>query len=103
MSDTLELQPRTPGKTKAARAARKTDMIPGILYGLGNEPVPFQVERPVLRAAVNGAGGRHAVLTVLVPGRSAATHAVLKDIQRHPVRDNVLHIDLLEVAAPTAG
>ena len=98
MSDTLELQPRTPGKTKAARAARKTGMIPGVLYGRGNEPVPFQVDRPVLREAINRAGGRHAVIKVQVPGRKVATHAVLKDIQLHPVRDNVLHIDLFEIS-----
>lgn len=98
MSDTLELQPRTPGKTKAARAARKTGMIPGVLYGRGNAPVPFQVDRPVLRDAINSAGGRHAVIKVQVPGRKDATHAVLKDIQLHPVRDNVLHIDLFEIS-----
>ena len=98
MSDTLELQPRTPGKTKAARAARKTGMIPGVLYGRGNDPVPFQVDRPVLREAINRAGGRHAVIKVKVPGRKVATHAILRDIQLHPVRDNVLHIDLFEIS-----
>jgi large subunit ribosomal protein L25 len=98
MSDILVLQPRTPGTSKAARAVRKAGFIPGILYGRGKEPVAFQVERPILREALTGEGGRHAVLKVTVPGRKAATHAVLKDYQLDPVRDTLIHLDLIEIS-----
>ena len=98
MADTLVLEAREVGKTKHARAARKTGKVPGILYGRGAEPVAFVVEIPALRDALSGEAGRHAVLKLKVPGRKGDTHAVLKDYQLDPVRDRLIHIDLLEIS-----
>jgi large subunit ribosomal protein L25 len=95
MSDTLALEPRTPGKTKDAKAVRAAGKIPGVLYGRGNDPVAFQVDRPALRDAL---AGDSTVLTIAVPGRKGDVHAVLKDYQLDPVRDTVVHIDLLEIS-----
>ena len=52
MANTLELHPRTPGKTRDARALRQAGQVPGILYGLGKEPTPFAVDVPALREAL---------------------------------------------------
>jgi len=98
MPDTLVLEARDVGKTKHARAARKAGKVPGILYGRGAEPVAFVVEIPALRDALSGEAGRHAVLKLQVPGRKGDTHAVLKDYQLDPVRDRLIHIDLLEIS-----
>lgn len=98
MPDTLVLEAREVGKTKLARAARKAGKVPGILYGRGAEPVAFVVEVPALRDALSGEAGRHAVLKLQVPGRKGDTHAVLKDYQLDPVRDRLIHIDLLEIS-----
>jgi large subunit ribosomal protein L25 len=98
MSDSLVLEPRTPGKSKHARDLRLAGKIPGILYGRGGTPVPFQVDVPPLRAALSGEAGRHAVLKLSVPGRKGDTHAVLKDYQLDPVRDRLIHVDLLEIS-----
>ena len=53
---------------------------------------------PSLREALSGEAGRHAVLKLKVPGRKGDTHAVLKDYQLDPVRDRLIHIDLLEIS-----
>jgi large subunit ribosomal protein L25 len=98
MPDTLVLEARDVGKTKQARAVRKAGKVPGILYGRGAEPVAFVVEIPALRDALSGEAGRHAVLKLQVPGRKGDTHAVLKDYQLDPVRDRLIHIDLLEIS-----
>ncbi len=98
MPETLVLEAREVGKTKHARAARKAGKVPGILYGRGAEPVAFVVEIPALRDALSGEAGRHAVLKLEVPGRKGDTHAVLKDYQLDPVRDRLIHIDLLEIS-----
>jgi large subunit ribosomal protein L25 len=98
MPETLVLEPRAPGKTKSAKAVRAAGKIPGILYGRGNEPVPFQVDRPSLRDALSGDAGRHAVVKLSIAGRKGDIHAVLKDYQLDPVRDRVIHIDLLEIS-----
>jgi large subunit ribosomal protein L25 len=95
MPDTLALESRTPGKTKDVKAVRAAGKIPGVLYGRGNEPVAFQVDRPALREALSGDS---TVLKIAVPGRKGDVHAVLKDYQLDPVRDTLMHIDLLEIS-----
>ena len=98
MPDTLVLEAREVGKSKLARATRAAGKVPGVLYGRGAEPVAFEVEVPALREALSGEAGRHAVLKLQVPGRKGDTHAVLKDYQLDPVRDRLIHIDLLEIS-----
>src|SRR6186997_923058 len=83
MPDTLVLEAREVGKTKLARASRAAGKVPGVLYGRGADPVAFEVEIPALREALSGEAGRH---------------AVLKHYQLDPVRDRLIHIDLLEIS-----
>jgi large subunit ribosomal protein L25 len=98
MPDTLQLEPRTTGGKQAVKAIRAAGRIPGILYGRGKEPLAFQVGVPALRDALSGDAGRHAVLTLKAPGRRGEVNAVLKDYQLDPVRDWLVHIDLLEIS-----
>jgi large subunit ribosomal protein L25 len=98
MANTLELHTRTPGKTRDARALRQAGKVPGILYGLGKEPTPFAVDVPALREALAGEGGRHAVFELKVEGRRGTLNAVLKDFQIDPVRDRLIHVDMLEIS-----
>jgi large subunit ribosomal protein L25 len=98
MANTIELHPRTPGKSRDARALRRAGQIPGILYGLGKDPTPFAVDVPSLREALTGEGGRHAVFELKIPGRRGSLNAVLKDFQVDPVRDRLIHVDMLEIS-----
>jgi large subunit ribosomal protein L25 len=93
----LEIEAREIGGTSTARAVRRTGKIPGVLYGNGRDPYVFAVEGRHLRETLSAAGGRHAVLEVKVPGTGTPIHAVIKDIQLHPLRDTMTHFDLLEV------
>ncbi len=95
---TLEIQPRTLGGSPVAKRLRRTGLVPGVLYGQGREPLPFQVALPELRAAMTTDAGRHAIIHVTVPGEARPTPAILKDYQLDPVRDRVMHIDLLAIS-----
>jgi large subunit ribosomal protein L25 len=88
----LEVAGRTPDGSRTARRMRHEGLVPGILYGHG-EPITFSVEARALRTALAAAG---AVLEVSIDG-AAPTPAVLKDAQRHPVRGNTMHVDLIRV------
>ena len=69
-----------------------------MLYGNGREPLAFAVESRHLREALAAAGGRHAVHRgqgARAPG--TPIHAIIKDMQLHPLRDTLQHFDLLEV------
>jgi large subunit ribosomal protein L25 len=79
--------------SRATRRLRRAGRVPGILYGGDGEPLSFDVDARELRLALARAG---AVLDLSVDG-SRATPVVLKEAQRHPVRGETVHIDLLRV------
>ncbi|MGH2855191.1 MAG: 50S ribosomal protein L25 [Solirubrobacteraceae bacterium] len=89
----LEVRRREPSGSRGARRLRGTGRVPGILYGGGEEPLSFDVDARELRLALAGAG---AVLDLSVDG-GKATPVVLKEAQRHPVRGETVHVDLLRV------
>lgn len=92
-STNLTIEPRESEHSRAIRRLRREGRVPGILYGRGGDPLCFSVDARELRIAMAGTG---AVLELSGDG-SGTTAAVLKDTQRHPVRGDVLHVDLLRV------
>jgi large subunit ribosomal protein L25 len=89
----LDVRRREAEGSRAARRLRRTGRVPGILYGGGEDPLGFDVDARELRHALAGAG---AVLDLSVDG-SKATPVILKEAQRHPVRGETVHVDLLRV------
>lgn len=89
----LEVKRREVSGSRAVRRLRRAGMVPGVLYGGDGEPVPFEVGERVLRHALAGKG---AVLDLWIDD-DPPTAAVLKDAQRHPVRGQTLHVDLVRV------
>jgi large subunit ribosomal protein L25 len=89
----LSIEAREPGHSRATRRLRRSGRIPGVLYGGGDEPMPFAVDERALRHAL---AARGAVIELSVGGGNA-TPAVLKDTQVHPVRNETLHVDFLRV------
>jgi large subunit ribosomal protein L25 len=79
----------------ASRRLRAADRIPGVLYGQGMEPVTLSVTRRDLRVAISGPAGQNTILTLSIEGKSY--NAVIKELQRHPVRRNVSHIDFVQI------
>jgi large subunit ribosomal protein L25 len=92
---TLTATPRPPKGTRTARRLRGEGKVPGVLYGLGADAVPLSVEWRELRAALVTEQGLNAVIHIEVDGEKTPT--LVKDMQRHPVRRNVLHIDFIRV------
>jgi large subunit ribosomal protein L25 len=58
-------------------------------------PLPVAVERRELRIALSGAAGVNTVLDLTVDG--TVYPAIVKDLQRHPVRRSVVHVDFIQV------
>ena len=81
--------------SSASRRLRAADSIPGVLYGQGMAPVSVSVGRRDLRLALSGPAGFNTVLSLEVDGKKFP--AVIKDVQRHPVKRNVNHIDFLQI------
>jgi large subunit ribosomal protein L25 len=92
---TLVVQTGRDHGSAAARRLRAEDKIPGVLYGRGMSPVPVAVGRRELRHALSGPAGFNTVLELVVDGTKYP--AVIKEVQRHPVRRNVSHIDFFQI------
>jgi large subunit ribosomal protein L25 len=95
MSTTLRISSGRAEGSAAARRLRREEQIPGVLYGLGMTPVSVSVARADLRVALSGPAGANTILTLEVDGNSYP--AVVKDMQRHPVRRTVSHVDFLRI------
>ncbi len=91
-STNLQASSRDTGSSRATRRLRREGRVPGVLYGQGKDPVAFAVDARELRNALAGKG---AVLDLTIDGQN--TSAVLKDAQRHPVRGEIIHVDLFRV------
>jgi large subunit ribosomal protein L25 len=90
----LEVEERTERGTRTARRLRREGFVPGVIYGGGNgDAVSFKVGARELRHTL---GDGSALFDVKV-GSGNARPVIVKDQQFHPVRDEILHIDLLEV------
>jgi large subunit ribosomal protein L25 len=89
----LEVHAREAAHSRETRRLRRSGQVPGVLYGGADGPVAFAVAERTLRHALAAKG---AVLELTIDG-AAGTPAVLKDSQRHPVRGEIMHIDLLRV------
>ena len=90
----LAVEEREERGSRAARRLRRAGLVPGILYGAGNgEAISFKVGGRELRQALLEGS---AVLDVKV-GRGKARPVIVKEQQFHPVRGEVLHVDLLQV------
>lgn len=94
-STTLVAQPRTTSGSAAARRLRAADHVPGVLYGQGMAPISVTVERRDLRLALSGPAGVNTLLNLEVGG--AKYPAVVKELQRHPIKRTVSHIDFMQV------
>ena len=78
-----------------SRRLRAEGKIPAIVYGHGMDPLSVSVDRRELRQALSGAAGMNTILDLSVDG--AVYPTLIKDVQRHPVKRSVQHIDFIQI------
>ncbi|MEQ8840860.1 MAG: 50S ribosomal protein L25 [Acidimicrobiales bacterium] len=83
--------------TRSSRRLRREGRVPAVVYGLDADPVTVSVAWPDLRAALTTDAGTNAVITLEIDGVEQLS--IVRDIQRHPVRRDVIHVDFLRVTA----
>jgi large subunit ribosomal protein L25 len=92
-STSLKVSVREPGGSRTARRLRREGLVPGVVYGGGEDPVSFCVPARELRLALAQGG---AVLDLTLD-EASATPVVVKVLDRHPVSGDTVHVDLLRV------
>ncbi|OGQ96619.1 MAG: hypothetical protein A2521_08175 [Deltaproteobacteria bacterium RIFOXYD12_FULL_57_12] len=88
----------------AARTLRRQGQTPAVLYGLKSEPVALSMDSVIFRKALMSIHGRNTVVSLdVLAGESKTTHHVMvKEIQKDPVDDSLIHADFLEIALEKA-
>ena len=88
----------TSGRATGSANARRqlaTDSIPAVVYGMGMDPISISVPRRDLRKALSGSAGMNTILDLDVDGTTYP--AIVKDMQRDPVRRTVRHVDFIQI------
>src|SRR3954451_4602957 len=92
-STKLSLNARDPEGSRSARRLRRTGEVPGVIYGGDGEPSHFSVDARILRNTLARSG---AILDITIDDGKTAP-VIVKDLQRHPVRGEIMHVDFVRV------
>ena len=91
----LNTEEKTTIGSRSSRRLRRDGKVPGVLYGLGQDPEIFSVDYGDLRGALTTDAGLNALIQLSVNGTNQLS--ILKTLQRHPVKDEVIHVDFVRV------
>ena len=81
----------------ASRRLRHAGKVPAIIYGSGKEPTPITLEHNELAHQVDNEAFFSHILSVKLDGKDES--AIVKDLQRHPSRPIIMHMDLQRISA----
>ena len=87
--------PRTNEGRGASRRMRRAGKAPGIVYGGTAEPQPIELDHNALFHALRNEAFHASILTMKLDG--SATKVLLRDVQMHPFRNEILHVDFQRV------
>lgn len=81
----------------ASRRLRRADQVPGIVYGAGGEPKMIVVAQNLLLSLLKNESFYTQIIDLDIEGKKE--HVILRDLQRHPFKPKILHIDLQRISA----
>ena len=87
--------PRATEGRGASRRMRRAGKAPGIVYGGTAKPTPIELDHNALFHALRNEAFHSSILTMKLDG--AATKVLLRDVQMHPFRNEILHVDFQRV------
>jgi len=88
----IELRSKT-GKG-ISRQLRSADMVPGVVYGKGMDPMAVSIKYRELQAAITGEGGQNNLITLMGGGSLDQSMAIVVDLQRDAIKGTYKHVDL---------
>lgn len=85
----------------ASRRLRRENLVPAIVYGADEEPQPLQLKHNEVIKHLENESFYSQLLALSVDGKEA-TRTLLRDVQRHPYKQQILHMDFQRVVAGQA-
>jgi large subunit ribosomal protein L25 len=93
----LTASPRAPRGKGAARQVRFQKKVPAVIYGHGRTSQALEVDAQALEKALTGIEPASTIIELTLDGKKART--LIREIQRHPVRPDIIHVDFYEIRA----
>jgi large subunit ribosomal protein L25 len=94
---TLTAQRRSGSGKRPAGRVRREGLVPAVVYGLGSDNVSVSVPSRELLHILSGATGMNTLINLSIDGTSEL--AMARQLQRHPVKGTLLHVDFVRVRA----
>jgi large subunit ribosomal protein L25 len=91
----VEVDRREPGGSNASRRMRAAGRVPANVYGLDRPPFAVTVDPRKIEQVLHSPTGRNTIFTLSLEGGQQTRSVMLREIQRHPVTDALVHVDLL--------
>lgn len=90
--------PREEKGKEAVKKIRRLGRIPAVIYGHAFESIPVSVDERSFKALMRREKGLHGLLSLKLEGTEEGEHTVVvKEIQRHPIKDHILHVDFQRI------
>lgn len=101
MADTPTLKARGRGETGkgAARRLRREGQVPAVIYGHGEATRSLSVDAHELETLFSRISVENTVIQVLIDGDGDGIPALVREVQSHPVRPEILHVDFYQIHA----
>lgn len=93
----LTAQPRAGLGRSAVRKIKQQGQVPGVIYGAKQEPLHLQLAAREVREVLAHATGEHLLVELQISGENRL--ALIQEVQHHPLRGDVLHVDFHAVSA----
>jgi large subunit ribosomal protein L25 len=81
-----------------ARSMRREGRVPGILYGHGEESIPLSVDARELQRLVHSVSIENTIVDLSLKGTRQPYKVLIREIQRHPTREEYIHVDFFHIA-----
>jgi large subunit ribosomal protein L25 len=97
----LKAEKRTVIGRNAIKKIKKEGLVPGVIYGSQAEPIALQVESRALTNVLAHASNEHVLveLEIADDGQSSTRLALIQEVQHHPLKRQLLHVDFHAVSA----
>src|SRR5215472_12542877 len=96
---TIKVERRSERGTGNSRRLRARGLIPAVVYGgAGKDTVPIQVERKALLDMMKASGSDNPIFLLKLSGSTSERHAMIRELQVHPISRQIVHIDVQRVS-----
>src|SRR5690606_19322879 len=96
---TLTARPRESTGKGEARRLRRSGQIPAVAYGHGQESRPLSVNAHELEMLLSAINPENTIIDLKVEGAGTPVQALIREIQQHPSKPVILHVDFFQIRA----